>query len=417
MNDASVATATPGSGLADVARGSAVRKGVILSAAVLGNLASMPTLLLYTVGIFISRLQQDFGWSRTDTALSATWFTLVLFVGTPLIGRVADRVDPARLAASSLLAAGSGLVILPRLIHGIGALWAFYVVLAVIGLGTSPVVVNKPVVATFSSRRGLAIGVALAGQGIGAFVAPRLAAAVIERGGWQLGYASLGVVAIVLAPIIWFGLRSRPSNAVALRSTLIPEHAGMSFRAAFRSPVFWLLSAISILAGLGMSGAVAHLVPFLRDHSLSAPEAASLASLLGLSNIVGRFVTGFTLDRVDGPFPGLPFVGIGAIGLLLLVYFGAPVAAIAVLLLGFTVGSEFDLLAYFTSRYFGLRAYATVFGWNYAMVAFGAALAPALLGFLRDHQGNYVLGFTLSSACLALAALLCPFLGRYRYAP
>jgi MFS family permease len=417
MNDVAAATATPGSGLADGARGSSVRKGVILSAAVLGNLASMPTLLLYTVGIFISRLQQDFGWSRTDTALSATWFTVVLFVGTPLIGRVADRVDPARLAASSLLAAGSGLVMLPRLIHGIGALWAFYFVLAVIGLGTSPVVVNKPVVATFSSRRGLAIGVALAGQGIGAFVAPRLAAAVIERGGWQLGYASLGVVAIVLAPIIWFGLASRPSNAVALRSTPILERAGMSFGAAFRSPVFWLLSAISILAGLGMSGAVAHLVPFLRDHSLSAPEAASLASLLGLSNIVGRFVTGFTLDRVDGPFPGLPFVGIGAIGLLLLVYLGAPAAAIAVLLLGFTVGSEFDLLAYFTSRYFGLRAYATVFGWNYAMVAFGAALAPALLGILRDHQGNYVLGFTLSSACLALAALLCPFLGRYRYAP
>jgi MFS family permease len=417
MNDAAVVTETRGSGLADGARASAARKGVILSAALLGNLASMPTLLLYTVGIFISRLQQDFGWSRTDTAFSATWFTIVLFVGTPLIGRVADRVEPARLAALSLLAAGTGLVILPRFVHGVGALWAFYIGLAVIGLGTSPVVVNKPVVAAFSSGRGLAIGVALAGQGIGAFVAPRLTAAMIERGGWHLGYASLGVVAIVVAPIIWLGLDSRPSNAAALRSSTILEPPGMSFKAAFRSRVFWLLSAISVLAGLGMSGAVAHLVPFLRDHSLSAAEAAGLASLLGLSNIVGRFVTGFTLDKVDGPYPGLPFVGTGAIGLLLLVYFGAPVAAIAVLLMGFTVGSEFDLLAYFTSRYFGLRAYATVFGWNYSMVAFGAALAPAALGILRDHQGNYILGFTLSGACLALAALLCPFLGRYRYAP
>jgi MFS family permease len=417
MNDAAVVTAPRGGGLADTAHGGTVRKGVILSAALLGNLASMPTLLLYTVGIFISRLHQDFGWSRTDTALSATCFTVVLCLGTPLIGRVADRVDPARLAALSLLVAGAGLVIFPRLIHAIGALWAFYIGLAVIGLGTSPVVVNKPIVATFSSGRGLAIGVALAGQGIGAFVAPRLASAMIERGGWHLGYASLGIVAILVAPIVWLGLGSRPSDAAALRSTPILERPGMSFKAAFRSQVFWLLSAISILAGLGMSGAVAHLVPFLRDHSFSASEAAGLASLLGLSNIVGRFVTGFTLDRVDGPFPGLPFVGLGAIGLLLLVYFGAPAAAIAVLLMGFTVGAEFDLLAYFTSRYFGLRAYATVFGWNYAMVAFGAALAPALVGILRDHQGNYVLGFTLSSACLALAALLCPFLGRYRYAP
>ena len=417
MNDAAVVSETRGSGLADGARGSAVRKGVILSAALLGNLASMPTLLLYTVGIFISRFQQDFGWSRTETAFSATWFTVVLFVGTPLIGRVADRVDPARIAALSLLVAGTGLVIMPQLIHGIGALWGFYIGLAVIGLGSSPVVVNKPVVATFSGGRGLAIGVALAGQGIGAFLAPRLTAAMIERGGWQLGYASLGVIAIVVAPIVWLSLGSRPSTASALRSAPMLEASGMSFKEAFRSRVFWLLSTISVLAGLGMTGAVAHLVPFLRDHSLSASEAAGLASLLGLSNIVGRFVTGFTLDRVDGPFPGLPFVGIGAIGLLLLVHFGAPVAAIAVLLMGFTLGSEFDLLAYFTSRYFGLRAYSTVFGWNYSMVAFGAALAPAALGILRDHQGNYILGFALSSACLALAALLCPFLGRYRYAP
>jgi MFS family permease len=85
--------------------------------------------------------------------------------------------------------------------------------------------------------------------------------------------------------------------------------------------------------------------------------------------------------------------------------------------LGFAVGSEFDVLAYFVSRYFGLRVHATVFGWTYGMVALGAAIGPVVVGALRDHQGDYVMGFTLSGACLAVAALLCPLLGRYRYVP
>lgn len=89
----------------------------------------------------------------------------------------------------------------------------------------------------------------------------------------------------------------------------------------------------------------------------------------------------------------------------------------AFLMLGFTVGAEFDLVAYYTSRFFGLRAYSAIFGWQYGMVAFGAAFAPALLGILRDHSGTYGLGFALSSSCLGIAALLCPLLGKYRYAP
>jgi MFS family permease len=330
---------------------------------------------------------------------------------------VADRVDPGRLAGASLIAAGTGLLLVPRLIHGIGALWGFYIALAVIGLGTSPVVVNKPIVATFSRGRGLALGVALAGQGIGAFAAPRLAAATIAKGGWQWGFASLGAVAIVSAPIVWLCLGRRSSAAVPTRGSTVPDHPGVPFQAAARTPVFWLLSAISVLAGVGLTGGVSHLVPLLRDHAMSAADAAGLASLLGLSNIAGRFVTGYTLDKVDAPFPGLPFIGVGAVGLVCLASFGAPFALIGVLLLGFSVGAEFDLLAYFTSRYFGLRAYATIFGWNYGMVAFGAAFAPALLGLLRDHQGNYVSGYLLCSACLGAAAVLCPFLGRYRYAP
>ena len=419
MNDSAITDASRDGRVAVLKAHREYRLGTIvrLTAAALGNLANASSLMLYSVGVFISTLQQDLGWSRTDTAVAATLFTIVIFLGTPFVGRLADRVDPARLAAVSLFSVGLCLIVIPGHIHTVGALWAMYVGVAVIGLGTSPVVVNSPVAANFSSARGLAIGVAIAGQGLGAFVAPRLASLMIERSGWVAGYEVLGAVALIVSPILWFGLgnpRHRiPTEGIATAANAV----GDTLQAAFRLPVFWKLSSVSILAGLGMSGAVAHLIPFLHDQHLTTLEAAKLASLLGVSNVVGRLVTGYTLDRTPGPLPGLPFLGIGAIALIILNTFGVSGATLAVLMLGFTVGAEFDLVAYYTSRFFGLRAYSAIFGWQYGMVAFGAAFAPALLGILRDHLGTYGLGFALSSSCLGIAALLCPLLGKYRYAP
>jgi MFS family permease len=410
LNGSAVAVDAPGNS------GNAQRKPVILAAAVLGNLVGINILMLYSVGIFLGTLQQEFGWSRTETSLSVTWFTIVVFLGTPVIGRVADRVDPGRLAALSLVAVGVALLLFPHWIDSVRSLWFFYFGVAVLGLGTSPAVVNKTVVATFSRTRGLAVGVALAGAGIGTFVAPRLTAALIERGGWKLGYTGLGLLAIGIAPFIWFGLGGRSTDAPGGSPERGSNTSGMPFNAAYRTRVFWLLSIISVLAGFGLTGAMTNLVPFLRDHGLRSSEAARFASLLGLSSIAGRVITGYTLDRVNGPFPGLPFIGIGALGVLMLVEFDIRLATLSILMLGFVLGSEFDLLSYFTSRYFGLRAQATVFGWNYGMVAVGAAIAPVVIGALRDQRGNYVMGFLISSICLGAAAGLCPFLGRYRYA-
>jgi hypothetical protein len=101
---------------------------------------------------------------------------------------------------------------------------------------------------------------------------------------------------------------------------------------------------------------------------------------------------------------------------MLLALFGVRFSVIAVLLIGFVIGAEIDLLAYFVSRYFGLRAHAGIFGWNYGMVALGSAIAPLVVGAARDHRGNYLLGLTLCAASLAVVGLFCAFLGRYKYA-
>jgi predicted MFS family arabinose efflux permease len=275
---------------------------------------------------------------------------------------------------------------------------------------------SKPVAAAFSRKRGFAVGVALTGVGFGNFVLPLLTTALVGWGGWKWGYIGLGGCAMVVAPILWLSLRRGARWSESSAASTPSEYPGLSFKEAFQTHTFWVLSAAAVFGGFGMAGPVAHLVPVLRDQAMSAPAAAAVASLIGLAAIVGRIVTGLTLDWIDRSLPGLLFLCIGALGVMLLAVFGVRFAVVAVLLIGFVVGAEIDLMAYFVSRYFGLRAHAAIFGWNYGMVALGSSIAPLVVGTLRDHRGNYVLGLTLCAASLAVAGVFCALLGRYRFA-
>jgi predicted MFS family arabinose efflux permease len=391
-------------------------RSMVVIGSLVGNMFCVNTTLTATMGIFIIALGHDYGWSRAATSLSWTSFSSVAFLGTALIGRAADRFDPGRLAAVSMLAFGMALLCVPYVVHSVTSLWITYFVLAVIALGTSPVVMSKPVAAAYSRKRGFAIGVALTGVGFGNFVLPLLTTALIGLGGWKWGYFGLGGCAIVVAPILWFTLTrgSRPAQLSA--APIGSQYPGLSFKEAFQTHTFWLLSAAAVFGGFGMAGPAAHLVPVLRDQAMSAPAAAAVASLIGLAAIVGRIVTGLTLDWIDRSLPGLLFLCIGALGVMLLALYGVRFSVVAVLLIGFVVGAEIDLMAYFVSRYFGLRAHAAIFGWNYGMVALGSSIAPLVVGAVRDHRGNYVLGLTLCAASLVVAGVFCALLGRYKYA-
>jgi MFS family permease len=388
----------------------------MLVGAMLGNMVSANTLLTFTFGIFISTFHTAYGWSRADIAVSMTCLTAVVFLGSSLVGKAADTGNARTLSVASMLAFGIGLMLVPWLVHSVGSLWLAYLVLAILGLGTSPVVFNRPLMSAFSRRRGLALALALTGTGIGGFALPLLTAALVARGGWQLGFTGLGCLVVVLVPVVWLAL----GGASRLRSVtpaLVPRSTepGLPFRDVCRSSTFWTLSAIALLGGLGMSGPVVHLVPLFGDHGIGPQAAARWVAIIGVMSVIGRIVTGVALDRFDTPLPGMPAIGLGALGLWLLASFDLKTAAFAIAALGFVIGAEISLLAYYSSRYFGLRAHATIFGWTYGMIGFGSAIGPVVVGALRDRLGDYSLAFELSGAALAMASLLCLSLGRYRY--
>jgi MFS family permease len=156
----------------------------------------------------------------------------------------------------------------------------------------------------------------------------------------------------------------------------------------------------------------------ITDRGASAARGAGISSVIGVALLAGRFGTGVLLDRFFAPRLAMIFFGSAAIGagMLLAGISGVPTLA-AAFLLGLAMGAEVDIIAFLMSRYFGLRALGTSFGFGFASYVLASALGVFLMGAGFDATHAYTLPLAGCVASMLLAMLLIGRLGPYRYAP
>ena len=163
-----------------------------------------------------------------------------------------------------------------------------------------------------------------------------------------------------------------------------------------------------------MNGAITHLSALLTDRGLTAGNAALCASILGGSSLLGRVVVGWLLDRFFGPRVALVINLITALGIFLLARASSfPAGCLAAALIGVGAGGEAAITPYLLTRYFGLRAFSTLYGLTWTFYAAAGAIGPVILGRAFDMTGSYASLLILLAAALALAAAMNLFLPRY----
>lgn len=385
----------------------------ILAAAVLGLTVGMLSGLFYSMGTLIPVWESEFGWDRADMSLALTFVTIALFVCGTGAGRLGDKYGAARVGALSLATYGALLVVLAATMTEIWQLWVGYVVLAILGAGSTAIVLIRPIAAVFNERRGIAMGITMTGAGIAGFWVPQFVAYLIEFDGWRTAMMALGGLAILAAPLVWLGFRDRKKGQAEKEAT---EEFGPEFAEAVRSRPFWILSVMAIAMSLGVGGLVVHFVPMFTDLGADVVRAAQIASILGLSSVVGRIGVGMLLDRMPAPYVAFGTLIIAAVGVLMLFQFGLQFAPLAVALVGLAAGAEVDLIAYLCARQFGTRAYGSIYGWQYSVFVMGYGFSPFFVGLARDHFGNYDLALLASAGAVALAGFAAPLLGPPREA-
>jgi cyanate permease len=243
-------------------------------------------------------------------------------------------------------------------------------------------------------------------------ILPVVAQSIISQSGWRAAYASLGGLGLLLGlPLSWRYIHER--GAIESETTVV-AHSGMTWQQGLRSFAFWIITAILFVSSISMNGAITHLSALLTDRGLTAGNAALCASILGGSSLLGRVVVGWLLDRFFGPRVALVINLITALGIFLLPRATSfPAGCLAAALIGVGAGGEAATTPYLLTRYFGLRAFSTLYGLTWTFYAAAGAIGPVILGRAFDATGSYTSLLTLLAAALGLAAVTNLLLPRY----
>jgi MFS family permease len=392
---------------ADV-RPSATRAGVVFACTV-GNAVSI-TPMVYTVfGLFLLPISSEFGWPRAAVSFVLLIIAIAGAVSYPVIGRLIDRYG-----ARSVILVGNLLFALSvacvSLIEASRAqLYTAYAFIGVAGAIPSSVMFTKVIAGWFDRNRGLFLGVVGGvGNGVGAALSPLYVHMLMTSYGWRGGY--LGVAAAILLvgfPILYLWLHD-PDPARARESERNEiESGGMTLREARSTSTFWIiLAAIALGAGC-MTAVFAHVVPLLLDRGVSADQATAVLATFSMVTAAWQVGVGYLLDRIPRPWIAAPFYLAALGGLALFESTSSfPQLILAGALMGLGLGTEYGVLPYFLSRYFGVRHYGSISGLVYGVIVLTQGVTPFLMDLVFDVSGSYHAAIVAIGVGLVLGALL-----------
>jgi MFS family permease len=388
----------------------------LVFASVVGLLVGNGPIMQFTFGVLLAPVSREFGWDRGTVSSAIVLGLWMTGIATPFVGRLVDRfgIRAVALPAISLFSlATASVALVPA---SIAAFAALYALMGLAAAGQTPMIYAKAISARFDDKRGLALGIAMAGVGLGAAVVPQFAQALVGRVGWRGAYAGLGGLTFLLAfPAVALFIGRQPplTNAKTVAVNQVP---GLTALEAFRTGAFWRLAIVFFIVSAATGGTIAHVVPLLTDRGVPPQTATGVLTLAGLSLIGGRLLAGYLLDRIFAPYVALAFLIAPLTGIAVLLLAIQPrVAMFGTVLVGIGLGAEVDLIAFLLSRYLGMRSFGEIYGYFFAIFMLGAGLGPLVMGVSFDQMGSYKLTLVCFELALAFASIVVLQLGPYAY--
>jgi MFS family permease len=362
-----------------------------------------------TPGVFFAPLIKEFGWSHARVSSLASAITLGTIPGSIAAGFLLERIDAripitggATLAAASLLFASQTNSYFPLLLS------CFF---AGLGVGMATLLPISLVIANwFREKRGIAMGVAIAGISAGGMVMVQVAAAAIRADGWRAGYVALALpILLITVPLTVVVVRTHPPDdrkesvlkqpdAAVLSNP--PELEGFSLGEAIGKRSFWLIAAATFLFAFTVYGILTQLVVYLIGIGYQPSTAAIVLGLMLGLNAAGKVVFGIAADRVGARLAMAVSFAIIACGIVLLLCSREGLLLATFLAVyGPAWGAPLALIPLLTIQSLGLRHYGSIGGILRVAEATGAVLGPLILGRIFDLTNSYGPAFVLSTLC------------------
>ena len=378
---------------------------------------------MFVLVVGLKQIALDFGWPRSVPSLAYSFFFLGSGVGSIVMGYWFDRSGPGPVTGVGMMMIGAGAVLAGM----VTAHWQLYLIYGVMMglLGHAAVVGPLAINAMrwFEQRRGFAVGVLAAGQGIAGTVWPPVFRYLNESSGWRTTFLYFGVLVLLSAlPLSALLRRRRPGRIVR------PEPDGKDRRSAARPATARglglsnaRLQAVLCLAMLSccvpMSIPLGHLVAHASDLGHPTVRAAEMLAVALFAATVVRLAGGtLVVDRFGGLAALLVFSGLQMAALLLYAVVEARLALYLVsVLFGMGYGGIAMCYPVIVHEYLPAAESGRRLGVVLFFGAIGMALGGGLGGYLYDLTGTYSPAFLVGVAFNVLnLGVVCALVARSR---
>ena len=384
---------------------------------VLGLVMNVCLGAVYAYSIFLKPVRESF---KDISAFQAnlpfmvflTFFAILMFFG----GRLMDKLGPRKIGIVGGIIVGLGWF-LSSFAPNIWALTLTYGVIAGSGVG---LVYGCPVsmgAKWFPDKKGLAVGLMLAGFGGSALITGKIANILIPAVGLSTTFMyfgiAFGIILVILSlpfhfPVAgWVPAGWKPAAGTVPAADFTP--AEMTKTGAYWGLFFcFLIGSIAGLMAIGISKPAGNEII-----KISGEAAATLVGVFAIFNALGRPLFGFLTDKIQPRNAAmLNLFVILVVSILMIMAREGDSGLYTASFIGFwlCLGGWLAIAPTATAAYFGMKHYARNYGVVFFAYGLGAIVGGIISGQAKDVFGTYTYAFyptaVLAVVGLILAALL-----------
>ncbi len=339
-------------------------------------------------GLFLKPVSLELDWGFQIFASAIAIQNLMIGIGAPLLGAIADRWGQVRVIALagacysvgvfliSQSTTQGGMILSAGFLTGMG--------LAGVGLPLMLAVVGQ---AAPEEKRSLWLGIVTAGGTAGQMVVVPLSQGLIDGYGWYAAMIILSGVAAMTVPLV---ISLSGASAAVLKKPS-RQSLGQALAEAAHHRGYILLVIGFYVCGLHVQFIATHLPNFLSDNGLGAGTAATAIAVIGFFNMIGTYTAGYLGGKLRKKY--LLSAIYLARSIVILAFFQLPISEASVMVFAAAIGllwlSTVPLTGGIVAGLFGTRYMATLYGIVFLSHQLGSFTGVWLGAIIRDATGSY----------------------------
>jgi sugar phosphate permease len=363
--------------------------------------------------IVLKQLMAQFHTGRGEVSLSPSITMIAAGITGIFVGRMLHRNSPKKFLLWGSVVGGVTLLLL-SLANSLWFLYAFSVIAGLAGGFSNAISIFTLLSRWFVRKWGTALGIAMAGGGIGSIVFQPLVGIIAQNFGWRAMYLFAGSLILAInVPLILFVFKDNPESmgllpdgdkskeiASPLKDKPLtqptPTLENTRLFSYLKRPPLWLVSISFAFIAIGYSAVTAHEVSFITDMKISATIAASaLGITLGLGAI-SSLASGWLSDRLISRYVTILFLLLAIVGMLILIQADTMSKIwLFVVISGLGIGASGTLLPIVIRDIFGAADFSALFGFTVVLLFAGNAIGAPLAGFIFDAARSYHIVFVI----------------------